>query len=257
MAKPPGKCAFCGGTRLTKGHIWPESFSEILPSNAKYHEQRIGVFETFKPTVPTPSKWERVGTGPLQKRRPRNTCVKCNTGWMSRIEANSFPTIRPLILGEPCLVDIISQFALAAILALVAARIELIARGPKPIPKSEFDHLRTKLHPSANWRIWIAQHAGADLKDYLFRYTAMQIESQPTTHFGPEYCNTQVTTLIAGQLYAHVFFSTVWPDFPGYSLIQIWPPTYPYIDTGLLPAMSDRDGVMLHETISRLGKRAV
>ena len=87
--------------------------------------------------------------------------------------------------------------------------------------------------------------------------TAMQIESQPTTHFGPEYCNTQVTTLIAGQLYAHVFFSTVWPDFPGYSLIQIWPPTYPYIDTGLLPAMSDRDGVMLHETISRLGKRAV
>jgi len=189
-----------------------------------------------------------------EKRRPRNTCLKCNTGWMSQIESVSLPTIRPLILGEPCVLDIMSQFALAPILALISSRIELTAHGMRTIPRSEFDHLRAKLFPSPNWRIWIGRHAGADLKDCLYRYTAMQVESQPTAHFGPEYCNTQVTTLIAGQLYAHVFFSTVWPDFPGYRLTQIWPLAHCYVDTGLLPAMSDRDAVMLHETISRLGK---
>jgi hypothetical protein len=65
IAKPAGKCAFCGGPKLTKGHIWPESFGLILPSAAKYHEQKVDGFTTFDSHIPGPSKWERVGTGPL------------------------------------------------------------------------------------------------------------------------------------------------------------------------------------------------
>jgi hypothetical protein len=80
--------------------------------------------------------------------------------------------------------------------------------------------------------------------------------SEPTSVYGPEHCNTHVTTLVVGQLYAHILFSTVWPDFPGYqgvSLTQIWPTHDLHIKTEFLPVMSEAGGMELHETISRSG----
>jgi hypothetical protein len=258
MSKPTGKCAFCGGPRLTKGHILPESFGIILPSDAKYHEQKIGTFNTFKSDIPGPSKWERIGTGSLQKRRPRNTCVTCNGGWMSLIESAALPVIKPLILGQRSALDLASQEQLASVLTLISMRIELTAHGMQTIPRFEKEALRTDPLPTPNWRIWIARHAGKNLTEYRYQYTAMQIASDPSTPHGAQYCNTHVTTLIAGQLYVHIFFSTVWPEFAGYdgvALCRLWPPTGFDIDTGSLPELSDEAGVMLHETISREGKR--
>jgi hypothetical protein len=257
MSKPAGMCVFCGGPKLTKGHIWPKSFGSILPSDAIYHEQKIGEFYTFKSDIPGPPKWERVGTGPLQKRRPRNTCVTCNGGWMSLVEAAALPAVEPLILGERSLLDLPAQWALANVFTLISTRIEFTAQGMATIPALELEALRANPLASDSWKIWIARHAGDNLKDYQYRYTAIQIEDDPSAPHGAEYCNTHVTTLVVGQLYAHIFFSTVWPDFPGYEadLTQIWPPITPYIDTSLLPEMPDAGGVMVHEAISREGKR--
>jgi hypothetical protein len=258
VSKPRGSCAFCGGqTGLTKGHIWPDCFGKILPSDAKYHEQKIGLFNTFDSTIPGPDKWERVGTGPLQKRRPRNTCKTCNSGWMSRMETAAIPIVSPLILAEPFVLNTSAMKLLAAVLALVSVRVELTAKFMRAVPQSEIQHLMHNAQPSENWRIWIARHVGADLKDYLYRYSAMQIVSEPTAASGPEHCNTQVTTLVVGQLYAHILFSTVWPNFEGYEgvgLTRIWPPNELHIRTENLPAMPEQKGVALHETIARMGK---
>jgi hypothetical protein len=129
----------------------------------------------------------------------------------------------------------------------------------RSIPTTEKNALREKPLPTPNWRIWIAKHAGEDLKDYRFRYTAMQISSNAyAVDVGPEHCNTHITTLIAGQLYVHIFFSTVWPEFSGYrgvSLVKLWPSSGFDIDTARLPELSDDAGVMLHETVSREGKK--
>ena len=258
MANPRGKCAFCGGHPLTKGHIWPLSLGAILPSNVQYHEQRIGVFETFKSDLPGPDTWERVGTGPLHKKRPRNTCIKCNGGWMSMIEANALPLMGPLLLGERKFLNLRTQEKLASLLTLVSMRVELIAQGMKTIPPHEMIALKENPLPSPNWRIWIGRFAGENLRDYKFRYTAMQVASDSTGPSGPEYCNTHVTTLIAGQLYAHIFFSTVWPEFSGYSgvtLTRLWPLSGYDIDTGSLPTISDDVAVLIHETINREGRR--
>jgi hypothetical protein len=259
MSKPRGKCAFCESSQipLSKGHIWPECFGEILPSDAQYHEEKIGLFNTFETNIPGPEKFERVGTGPLHKRRPRNTCIKCNGGWMSLLETASLPIVRPLILGEPSVLDTDGMNLLAPMLALVSIRVELTAKTMRAVPQDEIKHLKDMMRPSVNWRIWIARHSGRNLTDYSYRYTAMQIESTPTAVFGPEHCNTQVTTLVVGQLYAHVLFSTVWPNFQGYegvSLTQIWPANDLHIRTEFLPAMPEQDGISLHEAISRAGK---
>ncbi len=73
---------------------------------------------------------------------------------------------------------------------------------------------------------------------------------------GPEYSNTQVTTLIVGKLCAHLFSSTVWTDFPGYEepkLSSIWPQGHFDIDTGALPGIAAKLVPWLHETIAREG----
>jgi hypothetical protein len=258
MSKPRGICAFCGlPNALSKGHIWPDSFGAILPSDAKYHEQRVGWFHSFESQIPGPKKWERIGTGPLQKRRPRNTCIKCNGGWMSIIEETALPVVRPLILAERTTLETGSMSSLAALLALVSIRIELTARPMRTIPQADIQHLMNTGRPNEKWRVWVARHSGTDLKDYSYRYTAMQVLSKPTSIYGPEHCNTHVTTLVVGQLYAHILFSTVWPDFPGYqgiSLTQIWPANDLHIRSDFLPVMPEEEGIEVPETISRLGK---
>jgi hypothetical protein len=145
---------------------------------------------------------------------------------------------------------------LAGILSLVSIRVELTAKPMRTIPQADIESVMKTGRPNDHWRVWIARHSGKDLKNYSYRYTAMQVLSEPTSVYGPEHCNTHVTTLVVGQLYAHILFSTVWPDFPGYqgvSLTQIWPTHDLHIKTDFLPVMSEAGGMELHETISRSG----
>ncbi len=86
------------------------------------------------------------------------------------------------------------------------------------------------------------------------RYTAMQIASSPDVPRGVQYCNSQVTTLVIGQLCAHLFSSIVWPDFPGYDgaeLAEIWPAQRFDIEVSDLPVITEAEVPWLHETIAR------
>jgi hypothetical protein len=86
----------------------------------------------------------------------------------------------------------------------------------------------------------------------------MQIASSPDVTIGVEYCNTQVTSLVVGQFYVHLFSSTVWKDFPGYEgadLVQLWPLKHRIIPVQSLPAIFEQEVVPLHETIPRTVKQ--
>jgi len=82
----------------------------------------------------------------------------------------------------------------------------------------------------------------------------MQIVSSPDVTVGFEYCNTQITSLIVGQFYAHLFSSTVWKDFSGYEgidLVQLWPLTHRIIPVQSLPVIFEQEVTLLHEAIPR------
>ena len=200
---------------------------------------------------PGPKEWTRVGTGPLHKRRPRNTCQVCNNGWMSRIESSSFPVARALILGEQRLLTTFDQLMLASVLSLISARMGLIARKLKSLPQEELSRMRVEWLPSGNWAIWIAKHDGNSLKDYLYEYSALHIVSDPSAPTGADFCNTYVITLIVGQLYAHLVYSNSgpFPEYFGNPLTQLWPPTGAYVDAHLLPSLTDDEGKAVHRTI--------
>jgi hypothetical protein len=253
MSKPASKCVFCGSQRdLTKSHVWPEWIEKILPQSATHHEQIVGQFYTFVPEVEGPAFWKKIKQGHVGTRKPRNTCKECNGGWMRRMEEATMSIMPPLLLGHPYLLETFKQRLLASFLCLISMRVDLSSYKMRAIPSADRGLLIRYFAPPESWKIWIARYDGSLLIDQ--RYTAMQIASSPDVPRGVEHCNSQVTTLVIGQLCAHLFSSSVWPDFPGYrgaELASIWPPQPFDIDTSDLPIITEADVPWLHETIAR------
>jgi hypothetical protein len=252
MSKPAGRCVFCDNPRdLTKSHIWPEWIENILPQTATHHEQSIGSFDTFVPTAQRLAFHQRVRQGHVATRKPRNTCKKCNGGWMRHIEEAAISIMPPLLLSRQDLLNTLDQRLLASFLCLICMRVELSSRT-RSIPPTDHHWLMDHFEPPANWKIWIARYAGGPLIDE--RYTALQIASSKNVTAGVEYCNSQVTTLVIGQLCAHLYSSTAWPDFPGYEGIElapIWPQRCLDIEVSMLPTITEADVPWLHEAITR------
>jgi hypothetical protein len=253
MSKPAGKCVFCGKTRrLTKSHVWPDWVAKILPQTGTHHEQIIGQFDTFVPKMKGPAYWRRVRQGHVATRKPRNTCFVCNGGWMRRIEEATMAIMPPLLLGRLFLLTFFEQRALAAFMCLVSMRTELSGHEMRAIPQTDRDWLMQHSEPPPHWKIWIGRYEGAPRMDD--RYSAMHVASSPDVVTSIEHCNSQVTTLVVGQLCAHMFSSTVWPDFRGYEgnvLAPIWPFHHPYIEVRDLPVIAEADVPWLHEAIPR------
>ena len=252
MSKPAGKCVFCGEPGLTHGHVWPDWLNNILPYTATHHEETTGIFSTFVPEVPGPEKRVRMRQGHARSRKPRNTCGKCNSGWMSQIEDEVIPVATSLINGELFQLDEISQRKLAAFLCLISMRLEFLGRM-RAIPPSDRLYLREHHVPPVMWTIWITKYGGKRPDEHWSRYCGMQVGSTPADKVGPDYCNTQVTTLVIGQLCAHLFSSTETPilGYEGVRLARIWPLTGLGINTQFLPSLNDSEVISLHEAFAR------
>ena len=206
--------SFCDGTGLTKSHVWPEWADAILPKNTTHHEHTSGQFHTFVPKRAGVPFSRRVRQGGVETRKPRNTCLKCNAGWMRRIEEATMPFMAPLLLGQQHLLDTFSQRLLATFLCLVSMRVRL-STEMRANPQTDRDWLRFKFEPPPNWQIWIAQYEGKSRMDEL--YSGIQVSLTPAMPISPNPYNTQVTTLVVGRLCAHLYSSTVWTTFAGYS----------------------------------------
>jgi len=201
---------FCGKTGVTKGHIWPDWLSKVLP---------------------------RVGNG----------------GWMSQIENNSKAYATRLIHGAEHILDPKGQKALATLLCLITIRVEFTELNTLSVTSDDRTWLRENLEPPPLWQIWIARYIGNQLESHWCRHYGMQLVSSPDDHAGPGECNTQTTTLVLGQLCAHTFSSSVFPEFSGYkgTLFKIWPISGFDINTAALPPVGDDDVVSLSEALAR------
>ena len=237
---------------MSKGHVWPDWLNKILPKTATHHEQETGKFNTFDSTVPGPEHQVRIARGHARSRKPRNTCRRCNGGWMSLMEDYARPAATRLILDVPQLLDLANQDAVAALLTLISMRLEFLG-DMRAIPAEERNWLRCHLEPSNDWKIWIATFGDDNWDEHWSRTYAAQLDSKPTDKVGPEYCNVRVTTLVIGKLCAHLFYSPV-IDFKGYEgveLAQIWPRQNAYVDTSDLPVRTGTEILFLHEAFAR------
>jgi hypothetical protein len=208
-----GTCVFCGDRGLTKGHVWPDWLGRVLPTTATHHEQEIGKFCTFEPKVPGPAYSKRLRQGQARSRKPRNTCLACNTGWMSTIENVAMPYMERLIQNAPFLLNTFGQRQVAALLVLMAMRREFLGTI-RVIQQSERDWLQEHHWPTENWKIWIGHYGGDRGDENWSRIWCGQFGPEPTDKIGGDHCNVQVTTMVIGQLCAHLGYSSV-TEIPG------------------------------------------
>lgn len=227
MSKPKGKCVFCGEPRkLTHGHVWPEWIGEELGLEAPYHIELLQHVYSEREDQP-PSFHRRVRQGHATSRKPRNTCGECNSGWMSKIEGAAKPIGLPLMQGSSLILRPVDQMLLAALFCLITIRNEFNRLQSVAIPGVDRDCLRTTLLPPWHgWKIWIAKYGGPNVKENWSYHQPMHLASGPPSQTGPDKTNTQTTTLVIGQVCAHVFSSTYIPgfDYIGLPMVQIWPP---------------------------------
>src|SRR4051794_2418422 len=118
MSKPTGKCVWCGESGLTKGHVWADWINRLMSfSNNHEHIHTQESFSTraaeSKPETRSPKQ------GSALARKPRNTCGRCNNGWMSEIENSAIVVATPLILGQQCLLGVFARWRLASLLCLI------------------------------------------------------------------------------------------------------------------------------------------
>jgi hypothetical protein len=233
--------------------VWPDWINGILPVAATHHEQIGGKFETFTSTIPGPGYSIKAHHGHARTRKPRNTCKRCNGGWMSKIEGAAISPMTPLILGTDIPLRMGDQRAIAALLCLINMRLEFLG-ALRAIPASDRSAIRETGLPPAGWCIWLAKFIGDKGDDFVSRYSGLMAGMlTPPENIGPEYCNTQVTTMVLGKLCAHLFRSSFVPfiEYDDVRLTKIWPLTGYDVQSQFMPTISDRGVLSLAEALPR------
>ncbi|WP_426615752.1 hypothetical protein [Bradyrhizobium sp. McL0616] len=252
MSKSQKRCVFCGGTPATKSHIWPDWLDSLPLDKATHHEVHVGKLETFVSAAEGPSPQTQVRQGRAGARKPRNVCLACNGGWMSRIEQLTKPTLSALILGSPILLRPADQWWLASLITLITIRMEFTAPQMQAVPVADRQTLMvTGAAPLHSWKIWIAQFADPQSDDFWTGHLGMQLVSSPAEVFRPHKCNAQVTTMVIGKFIAHVASSSVMsiPDgYSGIGLAKIWPTGQFDISSTSLPTLNRVEAIHLHES---------
>jgi hypothetical protein len=238
---------------------------KVLPNWANRHLNYQGMYRTFesKPdprrTTPTQTK---VREGRAVSKKLRNTCLKCNNGWMHAIEDEAKPSLEKLIRNESIVLDQEAQQKLASLISLVTIRAEFLDRKFGST-KSEKDFLREHGVPPPNWRIWIARFIGSAPGDYWYNRFALRLgpkkeletflsASEFKSNVLPTY-NTQSSTFVWGQFCCTVVSSTYLTEFKGYDgkLPRIWPFCVPIIDSKLLPMLTDQGAATLGDAVGK------
>jgi hypothetical protein len=181
---------------------------------------------------------------------------------MSGIEGLAKRVAVPLILGHSPLLSPFGQFSLSAFLCLIGTRLEFLG-DMRAIAAEDRDWLRYYREPSQHWKIWIAHFGGDDGDSHWSRTYAIQHVDRlsPPKKFGPDHCDTRISTLVIGRLCAHLVYSQdaefvrrfAYDGAP--ELTQIWPPTW--FDTHAIATSLDGTSVLwLHETYARQARVA-
>jgi hypothetical protein len=255
--KPQGKCIFCGGIGLCKGHIWPDWLKKEMPEHAayQYHIQTLGEFLTFSPKTAQPKK-VMPRQGHARSRKIKATCEICDNGWMSRLEQTAKAVAMPLIRGKPTILNEHQQELLASWLCLMTIMVEHSHPSTAAIPADVRKWFMEHLKPHQTFRISIGCYDGTNAAQHWTRHVAMPIFLEPPKSGDSVDANSQATTIVIGKLCAHVLSSPFIADLPRYTNIvlhQIWPVTNANITWPGLSSLTDAQVISLAEAIAAGG----
>lgn len=171
IPKPPRKCIFCGGTPISREHVFARWMHPYLPvrSDLKMRGQLITIGEispdgTLTYGQPTEGPLDSHGGPPAKKLKV--ACAPCNNGWMSELQNDAKPALLPFITGAWPALAIPEQRLIAAWVAMFTMVLE---KSYEPIEtityvqRKAFKERGKARCPPKNWLIWWTRTVGANL----------------------------------------------------------------------------------------------
>lgn len=205
-------CIFCPRKDLTQEHIFGKWTASVMPKTYASHNDAVTHGQVFP-------DGHRV-SGPVQtltregdpiSRRHRVVCKGCNTGWMSRLQDQSKPILRPLITGDDVILDASQQATLANWITMVTMTAEYLTRSTAMIPREEREVFRWKHAAPNNWTILIGR---CREEEFTTRYAKHSMhypwDSGPLLLGVRPLHNIQTTTIVIGHFLCFAF-STYFP----------------------------------------------
>jgi hypothetical protein len=230
LAQIRNTCIFCGGTGMSKEHVWPAWLSRFFPQTAKVHKhsvsrQRDGS-EACNEIITFDE--EKIKTGSVTSRRIRHVCEACNNGWMSDLQTEAKELLIPMLSG----IWIDPTPAQQLVLARWATMFTMVYEYAHPPTVGISQDLRTQFmqtgRPPQAFRVWIGGYNGSRHGDVFHRglglYRAVDDQADRSI------CNAQSTVFAFGRIFFFVASSsTPLLDLAAldpntrFPVIEIWP----------------------------------
>lgn len=138
---------FCGGTDLTKEHVWPRWLNGVIGEGTRFG-YRHGTATTSENFMWSASGFtQTVG----------DVCRRCNNGWLSALEAAAKPLLSPMIQGRVQTLDEAEQKTVAVWAAKTAAVIDRTHRY-RTIPPEHARLLGQLREPPSGVLVWLAAY---------------------------------------------------------------------------------------------------
>lgn len=241
MSKPPGRCIFCGNTGVSKEHVWAEWLGQVVPAGLPAR-----AYNHFWASADQPRKW--IAQNSIYQpahpgtRKIRKVCIKCNTGWMSRLQSQAKNCLTPLLLGQTPVVSAASQKIIARWSAVTAVVADFMDPRAQCVSAEDRRWLAREEGLPPNWLVWAGRYAGVRWDwGYLRIGTTLARMPKGTTPDEMPPANTQITTFVLGRAVFHAFNSPMVAEMgvTFRTLRQMWPWTPSDFDWTELPTLDD------------------
>ena len=202
------KCIFCGGSQVSKEHIFAKWMKEFLPSEFP-KTRHIATFNSRFASPTEPKITFRNGTPRSQKLRV--VCEKCNNGWMSQLQQETKPILLPFLRGEWNELETETRVVLASWVTMFVMVIEFRDHDTIAASEGERSLFRSSRAPLNNWQVWIGHYDGkAGNSEFFHRGIGIgpNLNEIQNSVGIPNRCNTQFTIFAVGKVVFFCFSST-------------------------------------------------
>jgi hypothetical protein len=242
--KGPGKCIFCGRVAgliddqgktvsMSKQHLWPEWLQTPFPQTETSHASFQTRFRHLPGKTLKIQPFLQTHQGDVKARKLRIICKDhCNGGWISGIENSTKEFLIDLINAENFVLTENYQRLLALWLSVACIVWEFTDPPTQAIQPEDRDYVYCRREPPPNWSMWIGRYQGSEWKTRYRHHGAYAMKAEsfsPNDIVGAQPSNSQTSSLLIGELFMHVFSSTIPCDWefeqgvnlPG--LFRLWP----------------------------------